>query len=97
MTDLVNLGQLMSLTWVDPRLWWAWLTALLPPTTRTSPRPTSKNCPERRGAASARMSSAACVHGTFVAGILSAKRGSAAPAVCPDCTLLVNPVFSEAA
>jgi subtilisin family serine protease len=28
---------------------------------------------------------------------LSAKRGSAAPAICPDCTLLVNPVFSEAA
>lgn len=39
----------------------------------------------------------ACVHGTFVAGILSAKRGSVAPAICPDCTLLVNPVFSEAA
>jgi subtilisin family serine protease len=43
----------------------------------------------------AQTSSAACVHGTFVAGILSAKRGSAAPAICPDCTLLVNPVFSE--
>jgi subtilisin family serine protease len=45
----------------------------------------------------AQASSAACVHGTFVAGILSARRGSAAPAICPDCTLLVNPVFSEAA
>jgi len=41
--------------------------------------------------------SSACVHGTFVAGILSAKRGSSAPAICPDCTLLVNPVFSETA
>jgi subtilisin family serine protease len=45
----------------------------------------------------AQTNSAACVHGTFVAGILSAKRGSAAPAICPNCTLLVNPVFSEAA
>jgi subtilisin family serine protease len=45
----------------------------------------------------AQTDSAACVHGTFVAGILSAKRGSTAPAICPDCTLLVNPVFSEAA
>jgi subtilisin family serine protease len=45
----------------------------------------------------AQTSSAACVHGTFVAGILSAKRGSAAPAICPGCTLLVNPVFSETA
>jgi subtilisin family serine protease len=39
--------------------------------------------------------SAACLHGTFVAGILSARRGSAAPAICPGCTLLVRPIFSE--
>ncbi len=41
--------------------------------------------------------SLACVHGTFIAGILSAKRGSSAPAICPNCTLLVRPIFSEAA
>jgi hypothetical protein len=29
----------------------------------------------------------ACMHGTFMAGILSAKRGSAVPAICPGCTL----------
>lgn len=46
-------------------------------------------------AACARASSAACMHGTFVAGVLSAKRGSTAPAICPDCTLLVRPIFSE--
>ncbi|MBV9597336.1 MAG: S8 family serine peptidase [Chloroflexi bacterium] len=39
--------------------------------------------------------SAACAHGTFVAGILAAKRRSVAPAMCPDCTLLVRPIFSE--
>jgi subtilisin family serine protease len=39
--------------------------------------------------------STACLHGTFVAGILSAKRGSAAPAICPNCTLLVRPIFAE--
>jgi subtilisin family serine protease len=39
--------------------------------------------------------SMACMHGTFVAGILSAKRGSPAPAICPDCTLLIRPIFSE--
>jgi subtilisin family serine protease len=43
----------------------------------------------------ARASSAACMHGTFVAGILSAKQGAPAPAICPGCTLLVRPVFSE--
>ena len=37
----------------------------------------------------------ACVHGTFVAGILVARRSSAAPAICPGCTLLVRPIFSE--
>ncbi len=39
--------------------------------------------------------SLACRHGTFVAGILSGKRGSSAPAICPGCTLLVRPVFPE--
>jgi len=43
----------------------------------------------------ARAESAACGHGTFVAGILAGKRGTAAPAICPDCTLLVRPIFSE--
>jgi subtilisin family serine protease len=39
--------------------------------------------------------SAACVHGTFVAGVLSANRKSGAPAICPNCTLLVRPIFEE--
>jgi subtilisin family serine protease len=43
-----------------------------------------------------RVDSAACRHGTFVAGILLGRRGSVAPAICPECTLLVRPVFAEA-
>jgi len=43
----------------------------------------------------ARATSIACMHGTFVAGILSARRGSKAPAICPGCTLLVRPIFTE--
>jgi subtilisin family serine protease len=39
--------------------------------------------------------SSACLHGTFVAGIISAKRNSAAPAICPNCTLLIRPIFAE--
>lgn len=38
---------------------------------------------------------AACLHGTFVAGILCARRSSIAPAICPNCTLLVRPIFAE--
>ena len=47
------------------------------------------------GGACERASSVACMHGTFVAGILCAKRESAAPAICPDCTLLIRPIFPE--
>lgn len=47
-------------------------------------------------AACTQTNNAACLHGTFVAGILSARRGSVAPAICPGCTLLVRPIFAEA-
>lgn len=40
-------------------------------------------------------STAACLHGTFVAGILCGRRTSVAPAICPGCTLLMRPIFSE--
>jgi subtilisin family serine protease len=39
--------------------------------------------------------SIACIHGTFIAGILCAKRGVSAPAICPECTLLLRPIFSD--
>jgi subtilisin family serine protease len=39
---------------------------------------------------------AACAHGTFIAGILLARRVSVAPAICPGCSLLLRPIFSEA-
>jgi subtilisin family serine protease len=39
--------------------------------------------------------SVACTHGTFVAGVLAARRDSSAPAICPDCTVLVRPIFAE--
>jgi subtilisin family serine protease len=42
-----------------------------------------------------RVESAACFHGTFVAGILFGRRQSAAPAICPGCTLVVRPIFPE--
>jgi subtilisin family serine protease len=49
------------------------------------------------GAGCTHSSNAACTHGTFTAGILSAKRGSPAPAICPRCALLVRPIFREGA
>jgi subtilisin family serine protease len=35
-------------------------------------------------------------HGTFVAGVLCARRNSPAPAICPGCTLLTRPIFGAA-
>jgi subtilisin family serine protease len=54
-----------------------------------------REVPGKFAGACAISSSAACKHGTFVAGILLAKRDSAAPAICPDCSLLVRPIFPE--
>ena len=54
-----------------------------------------REIPGSSGAACTRANSAACLHGTFVAGILSARRNSPAPAICPNCTLLIRPIFAE--
>lgn len=50
-----------------------------------------------RGGTCTELRSSARGHGTFVAGILVAGRGSRAPAICPGCTLLVRPIFRESA
>ena len=68
------------------------------PVAMEHPELTKSSIREVRGAQGASCSvadSVACMHGTFVAGILSATRDSLAPAICPDCTLLVRPIFPE--
>ena len=54
-----------------------------------------REVPGQNGSTCTQTTSAACLHGTFIAGILSAKRNTSAPAICPDCTLIVRPIFSE--
>jgi subtilisin family serine protease len=54
-----------------------------------------RQIPGNNGVTCTQANSTACLHGTFVAGILSAKRNSPAPAICPNCTLLIRPVFAE--
>jgi len=56
-----------------------------------------REIPGRLKGTCSRSQGLACAHGTFVAGILFARRGSAAPAICPECTLLLRPIFSESA
>lgn len=54
-----------------------------------------KELPGAVRASCSRLESVACVHGTFVAGMLVARRGSQAPAICPGCTLILRPIFPE--
>ncbi len=93
--DLVNLTPLVELTGGRPEI----VIGLVDgPVVIGHPDLAGENVreiPGRIGGTCARASSLACMHGTFVAGILCAKRSSAAPAICPGCTLLVRPIFSE--
>lgn len=58
---------------------------------------TIREVPGKLKGACARTDTLACTHGTFVAAMLAARRGSAAPAICPGCTLLLRPIFAETA
>ena len=93
--SLVDLKRLMAISrgHVDTTI------ALLDgPVATSHPELTSTNIrelPGRLRGTCERATSIACMHGTFVAGILSAQRHSSAPAICPDCTLLVRPIFAE--
>ena len=93
--DLVNLGPLMQITSgrAETRI------ALIDgPVATGHPELSSANIievPNKMIGSCKLASSAACRHGTFVAGILAARRGSDAPAICPGCTLLVRPIFPE--
>jgi subtilisin family serine protease len=57
---------------------------------------TIREIPGKLKGTCARADTVACRHGTFVAGMLAGRRGSAAPAICPGCTLLLRPIFAEA-
>jgi subtilisin family serine protease len=56
-----------------------------------------REIPGNNSATCTQANSTACLHGTFIAGILSAKRNSPAPAICPNCILLIRPIFAEIA
>ena len=93
--DLVGLTPLMGRTRGRPEITVGLIDG---PVALDLPDLTGQRIQELRGSAPAachNRDSAACAHGTFVAGMLAAKRGSLAPAICPDCTFIVRPIFSE--
>jgi len=93
--DLVRLTPLLERTRGRPEIKVGLIDG---PVAIEHPDLAQENIQELRGefaSTCALSNSAACKHGTFVAGILLAKRGSAAPAICPGCTLLVRSIFPE--
>jgi subtilisin family serine protease len=94
--DLVGLSPLMARTSGRPEI----VIGLIDgPVALDHPDLASHNIREVPGklpAACAAAGDTACAHGTFIAGILFARRASVAPAIAPACTLPVRSIFSEA-
>ena len=95
--DLVKLTPLMKLTTGRAEVVIALIDGPVATAHADLASASIREIPGRLAGTCARADSVACMHGTFVAGILCAKRDSSAPAICPDCTLLVRPIFAEMA
>jgi len=94
--DLVGLPRLMARTSGRPEISIGLIDG---PVALDHPGLAAENIREVPGkllASCADANDAACAHGTFIAGILVARRMSVAPAICPGCSLLVRPIFAEA-
>lgn len=93
--DIIHLDQLMKKTTGSPNI----VIGLIDgPILINHPDLNTENIigiPGEPSGVCSKAESVACSHGTFIAGILKANRSSNAPAICPDCTLLVRPIFFE--
>ena len=94
--DLVRLPELMKRGQGRPEITLALIDGPITSGLPDLAAATIREIPGKLKGTCARVDSVACTHGTFVAGMLVARRGSAAPAICPGCTLLLRPIFAEA-
>lgn len=94
--DLVRLGPLLERGSGDPRVIVGVLDGPVA-LDQADLSGASRMLPGNLAGRCAQKDSIACIHGTFVASVLGARRGSPAPAICPGCTLLVRPIFGETA
>ena len=93
--DLVKLTPLMELTSGNPDITIGLIDG---PVALGHPDLTGEAIREVPGVSNGRcadVSSVACVHGTFIAGMFAAKRESVALGICPGCMLLLRPIFTE--
>ena len=93
--DAVNLAALMEQSAGQPKVVVGLIDGSVAVTHRDLATESIRILPQASDRAPEHASAAALRHGTFVAGILAAKRGSAAPAICPGCTLVVRPIFLQ--
>jgi hypothetical protein len=93
--DLVRLAELMEKSFGNPEVGIGLIDG---PIAVDHPALNSTNIreiPSGLLGSCSKLGSTACKHGTFVAGILLGRRGSATQAICPGCTLLSRSIFSE--
>jgi subtilisin family serine protease len=91
--DLVNLTPLMERSSGRPEI----VVAVIDGPVMMQPCLASDRVRElsRTPSVCSNANSSACKHGTLVAGVLFGKRSSEAPSICPECTMLLRPIFSE--
>ncbi len=93
--DLVNLPPLMSLTQGCPEIAIALIDGPVNIALANFERSTIRDISADGKGKCDRPDTSACEHGTLVAGVLVSSRDSAAPAICPACTLLLRPIFGH--
>jgi subtilisin family serine protease len=93
--ELVKLTPLMERTSGRPEIMVGLIDGPVAMNHPDLPSENIREIPGKLAGTCAQASGAACMHGTFVAGILCAKRHSMAPAIGSHCTLLVRPIFAE--
>ena len=91
--DLVQLTPLMDRTGGRPEVSIGLIDGPVALNLREFALANIREIPGKLRGVCSRADTAACSHRTFVTGILAARRGSVAPAICPGCTLLLRPIF----
>ena len=95
--EVVSLSRLMEWTAGRPEVGIGLIDGPVPANHPDLATASIRSLPSPVMGPSERATGAAGAHGTYVAGILSARRESGAPAICPGCTLLVRPIFLDPA
>jgi subtilisin family serine protease len=93
--DLVKLTSLLELTSGRPEIGVGLIDGPVAVNHPDFSGTKTREIPENLSGHCIQANNVTCLHGTFVAGILCANRNSVAPAICPNCTLLIRPIFAE--